>query len=181
MASSTTGTALLTVDDSGNLNIAGTLIQVPNLLSVYATTTQGIGNAAWTVVIFEVIADAKGGFSATTVPTATSTIPSTGDYEVSIDMFADKTGGAVHIIEVALFRNDTIVKDDAAGQDCTSERSVNSTNETGFFELHCIIALTAGDDLTLKAQANEASAQFNRSGSAITAGATVRMVIEQVD
>ena len=168
------------IDSSGNVVINGDLTVTGNLalpgielLVLYSTSTQSIANGSLGDVLFHGT-QINQGFSFT-YATASTTIPRSADYMISFNGWVDKSGGAAQTVEVVLF------KDNVQVTGCDTERTINSTTETGHFGFTCSIPLILNEVIRLGAGSSLGDSQFARIGNLITAPTTVSLEIEQLD
>lgn len=176
---STTNKTLLSLDNAGNLVIAGGLdIGESDSIFAYATTTLAIASGAWTDITFNDGQDISGQI---TYSSPTTTIADAGKYSIYFDSQADKTGGGTERIEVVLFVNDIVYVDASNNSPCYSERNVTNDNITGHFGFRCQLTLAVGDEVAFKAQANGSNIQFNNNGTAVTNAANRRITITNID
>jgi len=143
------------------------------LLVLYSTSTQSIANGSLGDVLFHGT-QINQGFSFT-YATASTTIPRSADYMISFNGWVDKSGGAAQTVEVVLF------KDNVQVTGCDTERTINSTTETGHFGFTCSIPLILNEVIRLGAGSSLGDSQFARIGNLITAPTTVSLEIEQLD
>jgi len=133
----------------------------------YSTATQTITNTSkYKIVVFENIMPCTNiGFD-----TENFTINLGGNYHITVDLYADKTGGAVTTLEAIILLNGVQING------TSSQRTVNVNNEVGYFAINADLDLVVNDSISIGLTATGDTGQLNDGGCILCdEGVTARL------
>ncbi len=122
----------------GNLDVAGNITGLDVFTKTdcesYSSTIQTITNvSSYKIINFETNVECN----KITTDGQNFTLQTVGEYKVSVDLQADKTGGSSTTIESVLFLDDVQINGSAR------QRTINSNNEIGFFAINWDVITTS--------------------------------------
>ena len=141
----------------GNLNVTGNItgldVFVKTDCESYSQVVQAITNvSAYQLIDFETNVECN----EISTDGQNFTLEQAGEYKVSVDLHADKTGGSTTTVESILFLDGSQVNGSAR------QRTVNSNNEIGFFAINWdIITVSANQVLSVGLTGSTDAAQLD--------------------
>jgi len=163
-----TSSPMFFIDKKGQTFINDLELGVADLMDVHATGTQTVISGTFEPIVFGLADVVTGDMSFTVtydgsgnVTSASTTIPHTDNYDISIHATLDKSGGGNQTVNLMLFVNNV------EHNECYTESTITSNSETVSISARCIELFTEGDILVWKAQSSGGETLFASVGAAV--------------
>ena len=153
-------------------NVSADNIFVPAHCTAYSNQSQSIQQTTYGLVLFQKVNGCHG----ITTDGQNFTIEVSGEYDIEIDLFGDKTAGGIQTMEAIILVNGVQQNGTAA------QRTVNSNNEVGYFAINSGVSIEVGQNLSVGIVADGANLELNNMGCiACQQNVTARINIIEVD